>query len=276
MRPRVRRHLEHARVARLALLLQEVVVERLQVERARAEQRAKRSRRAPTSTKRARHTGRRTQAGCAACARPRSSSRRLAPTSAHARAGRARACRACRAAILLDARVHAPRCSPRAAAGRTRSSSSRARACSRSSSAKSLRAWCCEVTSPSAQATSTARSRRFSCATARRARFEVGRIGARGALGHPQHGAARARVCFGLVVGRAHRAPDESSAAAAASRWRAAAAARAPPARAAAQEALDDAVLERMEADHHEAPAAAQARRSACGSVYRQLPQARD
>ena len=132
--------------------------------------RAPRSRRAaPISTKRARHTGRRTRP---ALRLPGRVHRAASPADdAHAaRVGRAQAERA--RGDALDARSAAPRCSPRAAAGRTRRRA-RARGPARARAREnSLRARCCEVTSPIAQATRTARRRRFSFATARRARFE--------------------------------------------------------------------------------------------------------
>jgi hypothetical protein len=78
-------------------------------------------------------------------------------------------------------------------------------------------------------------------------------------LGDAHHGAARAGVCRDLPGRRPHRAADQPQ-----RRPRQLAGAQRQPRRqpvgagVIAQEALDDAVLQRMEADHHQTPSGPQ------------------
>ena len=160
-------HFEQARVARVALFLQESGFQRLQVDRARNEH-------AEGGEKREQHE---------ACAPDRQAHQRGRGRGAHWRAAasrssitRTRRGSGARRPRVPEAILSTRACSPQVLDSSCSCpysiSSSRARPCSASSREKSLRAWCWEVTSPSAQTRRTRRRRRFSFAT-RRARFGI-------------------------------------------------------------------------------------------------------
>ena len=192
-----RRHLEHAGVARLALLLQEIGLQRLQVDRRAGEHREGRQQRDQRRSARARPAGAPASAGWprSFLLRPRRRLGRVRPLVTRRGSGARMpsvpvaifSTRACRPQVLASS------CSwPYS------TSSARARACSRSSSVNSLRALCWEVTSPSAQATRTRRRRRFSFAT-RRARFgkcrsDAGIAGSACSCARPRAGSRCARA----------------------------------------------------------------------------------
>src|SRR6185436_9842933 len=156
------RNLHHARIARLALLLQEVGLHRLQPHRARGEY-------GEAGAEGNQHHA------CAPHGQAHQALRCLAHRPVSRPTRRTRRGSAARRPSERVASFSTRECSPQVLASSCRrpysASSSRAAACSRSSCEKARRPLCCEVTSPSAQATRTARRRRFSFATARRARF---------------------------------------------------------------------------------------------------------
>ena len=170
-----------------------------------------------------------------------------------------------------------PTSTARATAGRTRRRTARARACSRSSSTKRRRAWWRDVTSDSAQPTSTHSSRMLTRVIATRLRS---RAASRRAAARPfarrraaprcaHAGCVRSSAADGLIARPTMRERRRGSAA---SRDRHAREPRiaAERLRRAGEEALDDPILERMEADHGEAPAGVEQRRDA-GAARRTL-----
>ena len=178
---------------------------------------------------------------------------------------------------LLDARRHAPTSTARAAAGRTRSRAARARACSRSSSTNSLRDWWRDVTSDSAHSDQAATSRtRLSARHAPTRPYAARPVG--GPAARPCAARRAARRCAradcaaisaspGLMRAADRRPAARAAAPSARTGSRASRGSPLERQRCARHEALDDAVLERMEADHGEPPARRQQRAPARGSA---------
>src|SRR4051812_8752544 len=184
-----RRNLEEARIARVTLALQELGFERLEIERAPSEEReacGERRKHEPRSPDREpdQPLGHRAHRDGATSLTRRGSGARMPRVEA----------------AILSTRWARPQVLASSCNCPCSMSSSRARFCSRSRSENSFLALCCEVTSPSAQATRTARRRRFSFATARRARFEIGPLGKAPRCARPPEGWRSAPAGFFLSL----------------------------------------------------------------------------